>query len=156
ADFPFVDLASGKEWTLSIGSGLFPGWIFDKRRRVPETRATDYLSLLHLLWAANDQPLEKVMNDSGPLYERLIAPFFLAALNIDPRRASSKLTATLMRETLALGGKACRPLMAPHGIGKAFVEPAVDYLRGRGAAVSFKKELIALRFSDGRVSELDF
>jgi len=148
ADFPFVDLATDKRWTLRFGNGLFPWWIFDKRRRVPQTRAIDYLSLARLVWTSTDKPLSKVLNGAGPLYERLISPFFLAALNIEPLSASTKLAAALIRETLALGGKACRPLMAREGIGNVFIEPAVDYLQQRGVAVSFKRELHGLRFAD--------
>ncbi len=156
ADFPFVDLATDKRWTLRFGNGLFPWWIFDKRRRVPQTRAIDYLSLARLMWASTDKPLGKVVSGAGPLYERLISPFFLAALNIEPLSASTKLAAALIRETLALGGKACRPLMAREGIGNVFIEPAVDYLQQRGVAVSFKRELHGLRFADHRVLQLDF
>jgi hypothetical protein len=46
--------------------------------------------------------------------------------------------------------------MACEGIGNVFIEPAVDYLRQRGVAVSFKHELHDLRFAGRRVSELDF
>jgi squalene-associated FAD-dependent desaturase len=156
ADFPFVDLATNKQWTLRFGSGFFPWWIFDKRRRVPQTRAVDYLSLARLAWASSDKPLGRILSGAGPLYERLISPFFLAALNIEPRKASSRLVAALIRETLARGGKACRPLMAREGIGKVFIEPALDYLQKRGVVISFKHELHGLRFADHRVSQLDF
>jgi squalene-associated FAD-dependent desaturase len=156
ADFPFVDLATNKRWTLQFGNGLFPWWIFDKHRRVPQTRAIDYLSLARLVWASADRPLGEVISDAGPLYERLISPFLLAALNIKPLDASAKLAAALIRETLAQGGQACRPLMAREGIGNVFIEPAVDYLRQRGVAVLFKHELHGLRFADHRVLQLDF
>ncbi|HLL26104.1 MAG TPA: hydroxysqualene dehydroxylase HpnE [Xanthobacteraceae bacterium] len=156
ADFPFLDLATDKRWTLRFGSGLFPWWIFDKDRRVPETSAIDYLPLARLMWPAADRPLGEVVASAGPLYERLLTPFFLAALNIEPREASTKLAAALIRETGALGGKACRPLMAPDGIGNVFIEPALDYLQRRGVSVSFKHELHGLGFDGGRVTALDF
>jgi squalene-associated FAD-dependent desaturase len=156
ADFPFVDLATNKRWTLQFGNGFFPWWIFDKHRRVPQTSVFDYLSLARLAWASTDKPLGEVISDAGPLYKRLISPFLLAALNIEPLNASSKLAAALIRETLAQGGKACRPLMAREGIGNVFIEPAVNYLRQRGVTVSFKHELHGLRFADHRVLELDF
>ena len=39
-----------------------------------------------------------------------------------------------MRETLATGGKACRPLIARDGLGPAFIEPALKHLRERERA----------------------
>ena len=40
---PFIDLASGERWTLRINDGRLPWWMFDRNRRVPGTRARDYL-----------------------------------------------------------------------------------------------------------------
>jgi len=155
ADFPFVDLASGERWTLRFSGGRIPWWVFDKDRRVPQTGVADYLPLARLLWSGNDRPIGEVMNCRGPLYDRFIGPFLLAALNMTPRDGSSKLAAALVRETLALGGKACRPLLARDGIGNVFVEPARRYLQDR-AAITLQDELVRLHFSGRRVSSLEF
>lgn len=156
AEFPFIDLASKRRWTLRFNDGLFPWWIFDKKSRVPETGVADYFALARLLWAPTDEPLGNVLSGNGPLYERLISPFFLAALNVSPLKGSRKLAAALIRETLALGGKACRPMLAYEGIGNVFTEPAVEFLQRHGVAFSFKHELHDLHFADGRVKGLDF
>jgi squalene-associated FAD-dependent desaturase len=155
AEFDFVDLPTNERWTLRMGDGL-PWWIFDKSRRVPQTRPRDYLPLARLLWASGDQPLEKLMTCSGPLYDRLLEPLFLAALNVVPPEGSGKLAGQIVRETLVLGGKACRPLIAPDGIGTAFIDPAVAYLKGRGVVINMHRPLHALGFATGRVSHLDF
>ena len=156
ADFDFFDLASRARWTVRINDGVIPWWLFDKRRRVPDTRLSDYLPLARIAWASGDKPLGDVMDCSGALYQRLVAPLFLAALNIEPLNGSSRLARALVRETLAAGGKACRPLIARDGVGKVFVEPALEYLRQRGAAVLFEHGLHALRFNGDRIAELVF
>ena len=46
--FPFLDLETGERWTLRPSRGRVPWWIFDARRRVPGTRARDYMALLAL------------------------------------------------------------------------------------------------------------
>src|SRR5208282_513499 len=51
AEFPFVDIATRERWTLRFNNGRLPWWIFDSRRRVPGTRARDYLALARLLFA---------------------------------------------------------------------------------------------------------
>jgi squalene-associated FAD-dependent desaturase len=156
ADYPFVDLVSNKRWKLSFGSGFFPWWIFRKRDRAPGTGVSDYLPLARLAWASSDRSLGEMMSGTEAVYQRLIAPFFLAALNIEPLKGSTKLVAAIIRETIARGGKAVRPLLAQDGIGNVFVQPALSYLDKRGIKVRFENELEGLRFSGRRVAELVF
>jgi squalene-associated FAD-dependent desaturase len=156
AEFDFIDLPTGRRWTVRFNDGQIPWWIFDKSRRVPETRARDYLPLMRLMWTSDDRPLSELMRCEGPLYERLLEPLFLAALNIEPLVGSGKLAGRNIRETLALGGQACRPLIAPGGIGDAFVAPALRTLRERGVEVTLQHPLHALEFEDDRVRALDF
>lgn len=156
AQFPFIDIASGEQWTLRFGDSRFPWWVFDKDRRVPQTAVVDYLSLARLVWTSADKPIGKLMNCDGPIYDRLLEPLLLAALNITPREGSAKLAGAVIRESLALGGQACRPLLAREGLGSVFVEPAIAHLRERGVAIVFEDELIELLFGNGRVSRLKF
>ncbi|HXZ21144.1 MAG TPA: hydroxysqualene dehydroxylase HpnE [Pseudolabrys sp.] len=156
AEFPFIDLANGEQWTLRFGDGRFPWWLFDKERRVPQTGVVDYLPLVRLAWTSADRSIGQVMNCTGPIYDRLLAPLLLAALNIAPREGSAQLAGALIRETLALGGQACRPLLARDGLSSVFVDPAVDYLRRRGVSIAFEDELVRINLSEGRVSQLEF
>jgi squalene-associated FAD-dependent desaturase len=133
-----------------------PWWIFDKRRRVPGTGPLDYLRVARLLRVADDATVADVLDCSGTLYDRLLGPVLLAALNIDPREGAATLASAVMRETLALGGSACRPLIAREGLSHAFIEPALVHLKERGTEVRLEHELRAMRFDGGRVSQLDF
>lgn len=156
ADFDFVDLATNERWQLRLGDGLFPWWIFSDARRVPHTRACDYLVLARLMWRPGKKTVGEVIPCSGALYERLIEPLLLATLNYAPPDASARLAATLLRETLAAGGRTCRPLIAQDGLSSAFVDPALAWLNSRGAEVRFGHELRRIDFKDGRASNLDF
>jgi squalene-associated FAD-dependent desaturase len=156
AEFPFADLASGARWLVRPNRGPLPWWIFSDARRVPGTRAADYIALGRLLLPAGSRRLDQVMPCSGRLYERLLRPVFLAALNSDPPGASAALAGAVVRETLAKGGSACRPLVARDGLGAAFVDPALAYLKRRGAEVRFDHPLRALDLADDRVRALDF
>ncbi|HVV60667.1 MAG TPA: hydroxysqualene dehydroxylase HpnE [Pseudolabrys sp.] len=156
AEFAFVDIATEARWTVRFSDSVFPWWIFDKNRRVPQTRVVDYLPLAKLVWTSSDKPIGNVVNCEGPVYERLLAPFFTAALNVAPLNGSTKLAGALIRETLAMGGKACRPLLAREGIGTVFVDPAIDFLRVHGVEILLQHELHAFHFDGGRVSALDF
>jgi squalene-associated FAD-dependent desaturase len=156
AEFPFVDLASGERWTLRFNDGRLPWWIFDAKRRVPGTRVLDYLPLARLLRAAPGKAVGDVIACDGVLYKRLVEPLLLAALNIDPPQGAARLASAVIRETLATGGRACRPLIAREGLGSTLIEPALAHLQQRGAVLRLEHQLRALRFAAERVDALDF
>jgi hydroxysqualene dehydroxylase len=156
AEFPFLDLKNRTRWTLRFNAGRLPFWMFDPRRRVPGTRARDYLAVARLLWPKPDTTVGDTIACNGVLYSALIEPLLLAALNIDPPQGSAKLAAAVIRETLAAGGRACRPLIARDGLAPTLIEPAVDYLRGRGTLIRLEHQLRAIRFDGERVAALDF
>ena len=60
----------------------------------------DYLSMMRLLMPGRDESIDKIIDCSGILYERLSRPLFLAALNTEPREASAFLAGAILRETL--------------------------------------------------------
>jgi squalene-associated FAD-dependent desaturase len=156
AEFAFMDLASGERWTLHINAGRLPWWIFAPGRRVPGTSASDYLSFARLLLPAGEKTIGETVRCAGPLYDRLVRPLWLAALNTEPTEGSASLAGAIVRETLAAGGKACRPLIARDGLGHAFIEPALQFLAGRGMEVRFGHRLRALEFAQDNVALLDF
>jgi squalene-associated FAD-dependent desaturase len=156
ADFAFVDLTSGERWTLRINDGPVPWWIWHKKRRVPGTAASEYLAFAKLLLAPQRKTICQFVRCAGPLYERLGRPLWLAALNTDPKEASAGLAGAVTRETLARGGRYCRPLIARDGLSQAFIEPALRYLRARNGQIEFGHRLRKLEFSEGRVAVLDF
>jgi hydroxysqualene dehydroxylase len=156
AEFPFVDLKTHARWTLRFNDGRLPLWIFHDKRRAPNTRVGEYLSLARLLWPGSGKTVGETITCKGPLYARLIEPFLLAALNIDPPDGSAKLAAAVIRETLAAGGRACRPLIARDGLAATLIDPALDYLRERSALIKLEHQLRAMRFGAQRVETLDF
>jgi len=156
AQFPFVDLATGQRWQLDLGESRLPLWVFDEARRVPDTGLRDYLALMPLIWAAQSKLVGNAIPCEGTLYQRLVQPLLLAALNVDPPEGSAGLAGAVVRETLLAGGQACRPLIAREGLSAVLVEPAVKLLLDKGASVRFGHELREFALSAGRVGELKF
>jgi hydroxysqualene dehydroxylase len=156
AQFPFVDVSTGQRWQLDLGDGRLPTWVFDEARRVPDTGLFDYLKLAPLIWAGEARLVGDTIPCDGTLYQRLVQPLLLAALNCDPPEGSAGLAGAIVRETLLAGGQACRPLIARDGLSSVLIEPAVKLLEGRGASVRLGHELRALATSGDRVNELNF
>ena len=156
ARFPFLDVRSGLRWSFRPGAGRIPWWIFDKRRRVPDAPAWRYLSALRFVFAGPESTVRETVGNSGVLFERLWEPLAVAALNTSAGAGAARLLWPVLRETFARGEKACRPLVARHGLSEAFVEPALGMLRENGAVIRFKTRLQAIEYRDGRARELRF
>jgi squalene-associated FAD-dependent desaturase len=156
AQFPFVDLTTGQRWQLDLGDGRLPLWVFDEARRVPDTGLRDYLALMPLIWAAQGKLVGDAIPCKGTLYERLVQPLLLAALNVDPPQGSAGLAGAVVRETLLAGGQACRPLIAREGLSAVLVEPAIKLLQDKGASIRFGHELRDFAMSADSIGELKF
>ena len=156
ADLAFMDLRDGTRWNLRPNDGPLAWWVLANDRRVPGTTPVDYLPLAKLLARHPGKRIDQVMRTSGVLWDRLLEPFFLAALNTEAKAGSADLAGAIVRETLAKGGQACRPRIAHPTLAAAFVEPALAYLQAKSAEVKLGRRLRALTVDNGRVVALDF
>jgi squalene-associated FAD-dependent desaturase len=156
AAIPFVDLGDGGRWAVRPSRGAVPWWIFAASRRVPGTRARDYLAALGLRRAALGDTVSAILDENTVLYRRLWAPLAVAALNTSPREASAALFWRVLTETIGRGAAACRPMLAREGLSESLVDPALAYLSRHGVEFRFGARLRALGLEAGRVAELRF
>jgi squalene-associated FAD-dependent desaturase len=135
AEFDFIDLKDNDCWRLRPNEGAVPWWITRPGRRVPGTVAADYAKYAPLLWAGRKSRIGALVPVQGALWDRLMRPFLLAALNTEPADSSAALAGAVLRETLAKGGRHYRPRIAHPTLAAAFIDPALAYLAGKGASV---------------------
>ncbi|BBU30239.1 hypothetical protein BTHE68_39730 [Burkholderia sp. THE68] len=159
-EYPFFDVATGDAWTVRMSTGRLPRWIFDAGARVPGTQPADYLPFLPLFWAKPGRTVEESVRSKDRVWQLLVRPLLRAMLNADPSEASAALAAGLLRETVAQGGQACRPLIARSGLSHAFVEPALRLLQYGGAEIRLGSRVASIGVSGTdskeRVSSLAF
>ncbi|MDE2463504.1 MAG: hydroxysqualene dehydroxylase HpnE [Alphaproteobacteria bacterium] len=155
ARFAFFDTRSGARWTIRPNDGPLAWWILAPKRRVPGTSPRDYLSILNLLIARPDAPVESVISCHGALWENLLAPLLLAALNTDPRTASAGLAAAVLRQTLFKGGRAYCPRIATPHLADAFITPALAHLARQKTRIILGKRVRKLQFEADRVTSLE-
>lgn len=156
AEFPFLDRATGARWRLRPNDGPLPWWFLLGSRRAPGTRAIDYLGAGRLLMATGHATIADAMATRGAVWDKVWRPILLSALNTEPELASARLAGAIVRETLAAGGAACRPLIAHDGLAAAFVTPAVHHLTARGHEVAHRRRLDAIEIEGSRVTALRF
>ncbi|MGH7029642.1 MAG: hydroxysqualene dehydroxylase HpnE [Stellaceae bacterium] len=156
AVFAFFDVVSGQRWQLRPNRGAVPWWILRRTRRVPGSRAADYLESLALRGAAPSATVAEALDRNRRLFRRLWEPLAVAALNTGVERGSARLFWHILAATLGRGGGACRPLVPRDGLSETFVDPALQTLRALGADIRFGARLRALEFAADRVSGLAF
>ena len=94
----------------SVMAGFHGGCSIRGAAGTTKTGGIDYLPLARLAWATGEKVLDGLIDCSGPIYERLTEPF-RSCTQYRAASRSAKLAGALIRETLALGGQACRPLL---------------------------------------------
>jgi squalene-associated FAD-dependent desaturase len=139
--FPFIDLPSGRHWTLRLNHGAFPWWVLARGRRVPGTKLLDYRALLKLRTATREDLVAGLMGDIGPLYHNLIEPLAISALNTMPDIASAEPLKVVVAETIERGGFAALPRFARVGLSESFVDPAMEWLRRKGTEIKFGRRV---------------
>ena len=160
AALDFVDLRgeskSAARWTLRANDGPLPWWIFDKSRGVPGVSPADFLGLLPLLTAPKGRRVGELVPTQGPLWDRLIEPFLLAALNTPAAEGSAYLAGQVIRQSLLRGGRAYRPRIAHPTLSAAFIDPALALLALRGVRVRYASPVRSVSFEGSRVAALHF
>ena len=154
--FDFVDLHDGARWALRPNAGRLPWWMLSAARRVPGTRLGDYLRLAALFRPQPGKSVGDVIPTQGPLWDRLLDAFFLAALNTPAATGSAELAGAIVRETMARGGDAYRPRVATPTLAAAFVDPALAWLAARGVELRLGTRLRALTLDGDRIAALSY
>ena len=156
ACFPFLDVRTGRRWQVRPNPGRLPWWVLRPGRRVPDTRARDYLSALGFARAGPDRTVTDCVGERGLLFERFWEPLAVAALNTPARSGAAALLWPVLRETFARGEAACRPRIARSGLSPAFVDPALSLLRRKGSIVRLGRRLRGITVTDERAYRLEF
>jgi len=151
ARLDFHDLGEGARWTIRPNGGPLPWWLLAKGRRVPGTRAADYLALARLVAPRSERTVGQSIRCEGPLWTRLIEPFLLAALNTNAHDGSATLAGAVIRQSLARGGNAYRPRIATPTLSSAFVDPALAFLAARGGIIRLQLPVKSLTFGGDQV-----
>jgi squalene-associated FAD-dependent desaturase len=154
--FRFLDLTKGRGFTVRPNNGPIPWWIASAARRVPDTRARDYLSAIRLALVKPDAVVADIL-PRDELYRVLWEPLAVSALNTPVEEASARGFWQVLAKTLARGGAFARPLIARDTLADTFVLPALAFLAAHGGTIHLstrvKRLVIVGRQVAGLVSD---
>lgn len=154
--FPFFDAKTKKRWVIEMSKGRMPFWLFDRKKRIPGTKLSDYLVSLIQLAASRSDRVAECLDASNPLYAKFWEPLTIGALNTEPELASSELLANIVGQSFAAGGQACIPLIPKVGLSETFVQPCLNVLRQHGVDIKYNFRLRGFALDGLYMRELDF
>ena len=154
--FPFVDLGTGERWSVHLNDGSIPWWILNKNRRVKGTGLGDYVSILRLMRAPRRATVSDCVDKASPLYARFWEPLTVAVLNAEPDEGAASLLIPVLQRTFLKGGAHCRPTVARDGLSDSLVEPALAFLKERGADIRFHHRLRGIERNEVGLTALQF
>ncbi len=149
---PFLDLRSGRQWSLRPGP---PWWPLMTNRGIPDATIGELLKSVCLFLAGPNATVTQRLSD-GVLFERFWSPLATAALNTDPKDASARLLAAVVAPILLGGARASRPYIARDGLSQTFIEPAVAYIQANGGSVRLGRRLRGFEATVEGVRKLEF
>lgn len=152
--FDFIDIDSGERWSLRPNRGPVPWWVLSKQRRTPGTNLLSLIPALKLMLAGREQTVAEVIDADSVLYERMLEPLTVAAINAPPSKSAAALMKPVLLETFGRGAEGCRPLVARESLADALIDPALEVLKKRGVEIRFGDRLQKLHLStDGNRAE---
>lgn len=156
AIFPFLDLRTGERWEVRPGKGRLPLWLLDRKRSIPGVKWGEYLSALKIYWSSDKKTVTDCVGREGLLYDRFWDPLTLAALNTPAEKASAQLLHAVLSETFFKGSPHCRPMVAKEGLSESLIDPAVAFLKEKGATLHFNTRLTKLAGEGAALKALVF
>lgn len=141
AQFPFVDLETAERWVVRIDGGRWTRWFRDPTRSVPGARLRTRMKGWRLARASKTATVAGCLRDTGILWKRFWEPMAVAVMNTPPGRASAHLLWAAMRESVAKGKSACRPMIARDSLAASLVDPAIALLAQHHADLFFGQRL---------------
>src|SRR3546814_5981596 len=114
AVFPFVDIRTGERWTVRPNAGRLPWWILTPRRRVPGSRATDYIAALRLARAGPHATVTECLDRQSILFTRFWETLAVSALNTPAEQGAARLLWQVVAETLARKSQRLNPVTNAH------------------------------------------
>lgn len=152
AQIPFLDLRNHQQWTLKPGP---PWWPLVSGRGVPDAKFGEFLLAARLLLAGPNTTVDQCL-PPGSMIERFWEPFATATLNTDPKNASARLLAAVLRPLLLGGEKANRPYIARNGLSQTFIDPAVKYIQASGGIIRLGARLRSIELAEGKAVKLGY
>lgn len=155
AAFDFTDLSDGTRWTVRVPRTPL-GAMSPETRPPGVTAYAAMKGVAGLLAAGKGRTVAQAVRDRGPMWRAFWDPMATAVLNMPPEQGSAALLRAALLRSFFRGAAACRPVLAPEGLGSALIEPAVEAFRILNGEIRTRTPLSGIVVGEDRAETLDF
>ncbi len=137
--YPMMDLAHGQRWTV--------------RPPCLPSSAEDVKLVLGLIRPNEKRTVAELKSTGGLLYERVIKPLCISALNTQPEDASAAMLAHVIKRAFVWPGNA-HAFVPKVNLHESFVAPALTLLQEAGTHIYYRKSIKRLHHDAARITQL--
>jgi len=152
----FVDIVSGRDWTLRPNAGPVPWWLMVPWRSPPQKGFADIIGLVRLASSDASATVAACVPTDGATFRNLWEPITVACLNTKPAHASAQLLWRFIRDGISNGSRLYHQRFPRGPLSECFIDPALAALRARDGRVNLRERLLGLEFAGDRIVALSF
>ena len=154
--FNFFDYKEKKKWSLELPKTAMPLWIFNKKKRIPNTKVKDYFEILKFILMNKNHTVQDLFSKNNNLYKKLWEPLTLGILNTECKNASAYLLWNVLKKTFLRGGKYCQIYQPIVNWSDSLINPALDFLKENKSKINYNNLLKKIEVEENRVKKLIF
>ncbi len=154
--FNFFNLKDKHHWKLDLYKNKLHFLIFNKEKRIPNSKLSDYLSLINFLFVKKNTKVEDITNKHSAIFKNFWEPFTLGIMNTSPKQASANVLSNVLKRTLFKGKDFCFVYQPQINWNKTLIEPAMKFLKKRNKEIYFNHLLKKIEIKDNKIDKLFF
>ena len=154
--FNFFNLKDKHHWKLDLYKNKPHFLIFNKEKRIPNSKLSDYLSLINFLFVKKNTKVEDITNKHSAIFKNFWEPFTLGIMNTSPKQASANVLSNVLKRTLFKGKDFCFVYQPQINWNETLIEPAMKFLKKRKKKIYFNHLLKKIEIKDNKIDKLFF
>tara|TARA_Y100001968_G_C19412878_1_gene747331 strand:- start:313 stop:1515 length:1203 start_codon:yes stop_codon:yes gene_type:complete len=153
--FNFFNVKDKKHWNLNLLDKKYPTWIFNKKKRIPNSSVIDYFAFLKFSIVNKKTKVSDLIQNSN-IFKSFWEPFTLGIMNTHPDEASAKVLSNVLKKTLFKGRDFCYIYQPKINWHNTLIQPTIDLLKKKDNKISFNNTLKKIIIKNNNVEKLIF
>ena len=153
--FNFFNVKDKKHWSLNLLDKKYPTWIFNKKKRIPNSSVIDYFAFLKFCLVNKKTKVSDLIKGSN-IFKSFWEPFTLGIMNTHPDEASAKVLSNVLKKTIFKGRDFCYIYQPKINWHDTLIQPTINLLEKKNIKISFNNTLKKIIVKNKNLKKLIF